>query len=425
MTAPLPAAASSRTDDAVAIPGFLLAFSLAAVVLALRAPDALTLPQFWAEDGVIFFAQQYDRALPPLFQPYAGYLLVVNRLVAWFATLFSNVHAPLIYDLAAVGIGAASIASLRRLPLPPAAFWVFLAAFALTPTNIEVFGTLTNTQWLLQFYLLLPMARFVSGEAPRRPVVACLLAAVVGLSGPFSAFAVAGAMAGLACRSLETRTRPSPRALLRNHPDMAVLLLCAIVQATLVLVLPDVQNLRASATPGWNATREVIAALQTHTLGYAWLPHAVFCGVSVLAVIGCIATARSAAARALVVAMACFVAVQLWTVASKHAAVPTAIPDLILDLGYADRYFLLFKVLFWVSLLLAVRGLSGRLRAIVLPLMLLAIGFVAVQNNDRLRRAPMADLDWKTHAQRMDRGEAVTAPINPQPWSVVVGPRKP
>ncbi|WP_313916687.1 hypothetical protein, partial [Tahibacter sp.] len=312
------------------------------------------------------------------------------------------------------------IASLRRLPLPPAAFWVFLAAFALTPTNIEVFGTLTNTQWLLQFYLLLPMARFVSGEPPARPVVACLAAALVGLSGPFSVFAIAGAIVGLTCRSLETRTLPSLRALLFAHPDMAVLLVCAIVQTTLVLVLPDTQNLRASATPGWLAAREVMAGLQTHTLGYAWFPHAVFCGLSILAVIGCIAGAASVPARALIVTVACFVAAQLWTVASKHAAVATPIPDLILDLGYADRYFLLFKVLFWVSLLLALRGILGRLRTIALPVTLVAIGIVAVQNNDHLRRPPLPDLKWREHATRMDRGEAVAAPINPAPWTVNV-----
>lgn len=403
------------------MPGLLLAFCLAAAVLALRAPDALTLPQFWAEDGLVFFVSQYGQAWPALLEPCAGYLHLLTRLVAWFATLFSNVHAPLIYNLAAIGLGAAAVASLRKLPVPASAFWIFLAALALTPTNVEVFGTLTNVQWLLQVYLLLPLARCVGGVAAPRPLVACVLAAAVGLSGPFCIFAVAGALAGLAYRSIETRAVPQLSALLRAHPEMLVLLVCSIIQASLVALWPDTQYVRAKLLPEWPAIRDMLAALQTHTFGAALMPHAVFFLLTVGAVIGSWLGAGSAQGRAFVVAVACFVGVQLWTVAGKHATVPGPL----LDLSYADRYFLLFKMTFWVWLLLGLRWLYGRLGHLALPVVVSTLALIAVINNERLRRAPLTDLNWRDHALRMDRGEAVTAPINPEPWTITVPARTP
>lgn len=417
---PVDAAVSARGQPA--LPDLLLAFSVAAVVLALRAPDALTLPQFWAEDGAKFFVQQYGHALPPLFQPVAGYLHATARLVAWFASLFPSVHAPLIYNLATIAVGAAAVAALRRLPMAPAAFWAALAALALTPTNVEVFGTLTNAQWVLQLYLLLPMARFVTGEPAKNPWAACLLAAFVGLSGPFSLFAVAGALAGRGYLAVATRRLASLREMTRDHPEMVVLAACALIQLGFTLLTPDTHGARAKLLPGWFAIRDVLAASQTHTLGYAALPHALFCLLTVAALAGAWYGAATAPQRAVVVAVACFVAIQLWTVAGKHAALPGPI----LELRYGDRYFVLFKITFWTVLVLALRALLGRQRKLALPLILLLLGGFAVVNSDNLRRTPLADLDWREHALRMDRGEAVEAPINPGGgWKVAVPARTP
>src|SRR5690348_1083211 len=85
-------------------------FAASALGLFLRAPDALLNPQFIAEDGTAFFAGQFGRLLPPLFGPVQGYWVVLDRLVAWYASFFPVILVPLVYNLSAILLAATSIA---------------------------------------------------------------------------------------------------------------------------------------------------------------------------------------------------------------------------------------------------------------------------------------------------------------------------
>src|SRR5258707_11015955 len=86
---------------------FLALSGMIFLLLVLRRPDAITNPQFWAEDGpVFFFGQISHTGLSALMVPYAGYLLGVPRLVAAFAALFPASSAPLIFNLFALAIAA-------------------------------------------------------------------------------------------------------------------------------------------------------------------------------------------------------------------------------------------------------------------------------------------------------------------------------
>ncbi|WP_312930666.1 hypothetical protein, partial [Stutzerimonas nitrititolerans] len=90
--------------------------------LAYKCNDALSTPQFWAEDATVFFSDQFGHAWPQLFSPYAGYLHTLPRLVAWAASWLSPGKAPLIYNAAAIVLCALAIAlTCRRLRnyLPP------------------------------------------------------------------------------------------------------------------------------------------------------------------------------------------------------------------------------------------------------------------------------------------------------------------
>ena len=52
-------------------------------LLVVRRADALTNPQFWAEDATIFFKTAFEQpTLASLLAPYAGYLHLVPRCVA-------------------------------------------------------------------------------------------------------------------------------------------------------------------------------------------------------------------------------------------------------------------------------------------------------------------------------------------------------
>ncbi len=82
--------------------GALLYLAAVALVVS-RRPDGITYPQFWAEDGMVWFAQAYNEgALPALLSPWTGYAQTFSRLVAAVSLLVPFRDAPLVFNVAAV-----------------------------------------------------------------------------------------------------------------------------------------------------------------------------------------------------------------------------------------------------------------------------------------------------------------------------------
>jgi len=82
-------------------------FLFACLVVVSRRPDAVLHPQFWAEDGRVFFQEAYNLGgWHSLFRPYAGYFHTVPRLGAWLALILPLAMAPLILNLIAIAIQA-------------------------------------------------------------------------------------------------------------------------------------------------------------------------------------------------------------------------------------------------------------------------------------------------------------------------------
>src|SRR3954469_13020568 len=81
------AEAGERRQLARAIVRPALRWTVAACggILFARRPDMVLNPQFWAEDGPVFFAQARIHGIAALVEPYAGYFHTVLRLVAWIA----------------------------------------------------------------------------------------------------------------------------------------------------------------------------------------------------------------------------------------------------------------------------------------------------------------------------------------------------
>src|SRR5260370_124194 len=77
-------------------------FAACALALFLKSPDAFLNPQFWAEDGAIFYAQQYGKLWPQISTPYAGYLHFIPRLFAWLLSPIPPLYLPLSYNLSAL-----------------------------------------------------------------------------------------------------------------------------------------------------------------------------------------------------------------------------------------------------------------------------------------------------------------------------------
>ena len=175
---------------------YLILFAVAFVLLALRRPDALINPQFWAEDGVEFFYTQVAYGTwHALVQPHAGYLHLIPRLVAAGSSVFPARVVPLVYNLSAFSIAAWSctIFSLpwcRPLLRSDSQRTLLCLLMATSFYADELIGTITNAQWFLFVPALLIL--ILPAEKPERSPgrvtwVAAGLVFLIGLSAPLVA----------------------------------------------------------------------------------------------------------------------------------------------------------------------------------------------------------------------------------------------
>jgi hypothetical protein len=152
--------------------------------LYLRKPGVFARPQFWAEDGSVFYYQAVVDRAPAVFKPYGGYLHLVPRLTAALAAACDPLYAPTVFLavslLLTLGVAAACFSPRVDLPCRP----LLALSLVLVPHTGEVFANLTNLQWILALgFLLLLLA-----EDARTPWQQCVdLGSVIllGLTGPF------------------------------------------------------------------------------------------------------------------------------------------------------------------------------------------------------------------------------------------------
>src|SRR5690349_287591 len=86
--------------DGFYLPALLLSFLVAALAVVSRRPDALLNPQFFAEDGNIWFADAYNQGwLRALAMTHTGYFQTLPRLGAALALAVPLQHAPLVMNL--------------------------------------------------------------------------------------------------------------------------------------------------------------------------------------------------------------------------------------------------------------------------------------------------------------------------------------
>lgn len=388
--------------------GPVVAFVGGLAVLAARAPQALSAPRFWAEDGVVFFAEQHGRSLPQLFEPYAGYLHLIPRLVAWAATALPSSAAPAVYSTVALLVGAGCLASLRVLRCWGLSLLLVLAALALTPTNGEVYGTLTNVQWLTQFYLLSRVVVLVQGPPSRRPLVRAAALVPVALTGPFCAFATVALAVGHAGRVVVERRRGR-----RWRPaltaEAVVLVAATALQALMVLRFPPAEEQRLQVSLA--TAKDLLASIQPHVLGGVVAPNELFL-VAAAALVGLAAwrfRASPPGQQAAFAALVAFLAAQL------VATVPKSSGSALVELAAGDRYFVLLKAATWwfagLALIAVLRRttLANVVALAALVSTTLALGYP-------IRRADVPDLQWGRFATEVDAGRDVTVPIWPPGW---------
>lgn len=391
---------------------YAMLFGLCLLAFALKSPDALSSPQFWAEDGAIFFQQQQGRFWPPGLTPYAGYLHTLPRLIAWLASFPTPQWAPLVYNVGAWVINASAIAFvLYAIQDARLRVIAFLALF-LAPTNGEVFGSLTNVQWHVQFFLV--AICFLPIRAPSRgwAIAASAATLLAGLTGPFSvllaaahvAFWVAGRVFPQQLGDLAPSFTGSRR------PQLFALYLAAIIQVGYIAGSDNGNTAHSFAT--------MLASIgqwtQGHLFGKPVLPTKLFlAGFAVLG-LATLCLRRNTADKGFVLALATVAVLEILLASGKQDVVG-------LDLGYGDRYFVAFKLAFWLALAMCAYEWAPRRETYFLVASALVL--VALLNPGRMARAPLEHKAWRETLDAAPPGEAITVPINPTPWAIVVQPR--
>ena len=184
--APVTRAGASRRATGAAF--WTAAFLVALALVVSRRPDGITNPQFWAEDGKLWYAQAHQHGLAALALPAAGYLQSFSRLVAGLSLAVDLRWAPLVFN------AAAAVAQ----TMPPLLLLSERFAFAIpdlrvrvlaallwigAPNGFEIQSNVTNTQTHLALLALL----LVLATPPRTSLGrACdvLLILLAGFSGP-------------------------------------------------------------------------------------------------------------------------------------------------------------------------------------------------------------------------------------------------
>jgi hypothetical protein len=150
------------------IAAFLAFLTTAAAIfllLFLRRPDALTNPQFFAEDGMIFFHDQLLFGIrQALWIPHAGYVLAVQRLTALLGSYFCPLLAPSVYNVTALTLSACCCAffilpAFRAVVRSDLVRFVVCCLFAIALDSAELIGTITQIQWFLQLTGILLLIR--------------------------------------------------------------------------------------------------------------------------------------------------------------------------------------------------------------------------------------------------------------------------
>lgn len=160
-------------------------FAIALCIVVSRRPDALFHPQFYAEDGAVFYSNAYSLGLRSIALSYRGYLHIEQRLVALFTLLVPFVWAPLVMNLFAltcqvlpVNIFLSSRFSNIALPFRLIASVIYLAL----PNSLEINANLTNVQSHLALLACLILLAPASSKLWR--VFDATLLVLISLSSP-------------------------------------------------------------------------------------------------------------------------------------------------------------------------------------------------------------------------------------------------
>jgi len=170
-----------------------LVFLIAAIILVSHRFDAMSNPQFWAEDGMKWYAEAYNLGIFPAFQiTDAGYHQIISRLTGAIAQFLPLAIVPLVFNLVALTCQTLPInlwlsARFNRfIPHRRTRALLTLPYLAL-PNAWETHTNLTNAHWYLAMLALMVVW---AQPSPRRSwqIFDLGVVSLCAVSGPFCVF---------------------------------------------------------------------------------------------------------------------------------------------------------------------------------------------------------------------------------------------
>jgi hypothetical protein len=394
-------------------------FLFACAVLVTRRPDAILDPQFWAEDGTIFFSQAYNLGwFHALFHAYAGYFHAIPRLAASLALLAPLSIAPLVTNLIAIGLWALPV---NLLLSARSAAWgslqyrgLLACSYLALPNCAEVGYGVTNSQWLvaLSAFLLL-----VAAPAKTRGIriAELFFLALAGLTGPFSLF-----LLPIAIFLAWKRRGPW------NWGSAGVLATCSILQVCGLLVVDPTRwthhplganaglfmrilggQIYFGALLGGNSL-----ANSTSPLGYVLLMIASIAGTALLAY----CFLRSGLEMKLLLVLAAMVLAGSLVSSTMNYASGQPVWEMLAESGGLRYWFFPTLACVWTILWTARSQVKGLQAASVVFLCVLCFGVV---RSWKIRTLP--DLHYTDYAKSFGaapNGTVAVIPENPQGWNI-------
>lgn len=124
------------------------------VILVVRASDTVFNPQFWAEDGPVYFMTARIQGARSLLRPYEANTYLIHRAIAYAGSFAPVRYAPAFYAYATLALTLMVLAYIARSRIQARyRGWMAIAAVCV-PSTGEVFLRFNNLHWFLGLAML-------------------------------------------------------------------------------------------------------------------------------------------------------------------------------------------------------------------------------------------------------------------------------
>jgi hypothetical protein len=366
-------------------------------------------PQFWAEDGTIFFIQQYNYGISAIFQQYAGYFHFAPRIIALLADWFFPYSViPWVYNYSSLFVTLLVISSIfsPRLIIKNKTL-LALSIVTIPHFTNEVFLNITNLQWILSLFLVVVLLK----ELPQSFLdllsdLSMLL--ISGFTGPFIIFLTPFFIFKF------FRNRE-----FYSFIILSLVLIISCVQLYSIIVNPTVDMILEKDRVAFDANNYIdLFAYRVFgnlffgiRIGYKINSYFLF--MLFLFFI------------AFIFHSSCHKKVKLYTVYFMIFALLILIatfykfksnPTILIPAGNATRYFYIPNLMITWSLIINIEQNFFKSTLISLLLIIILLSSLSSEFHSK----PLVNYNWKSYSQKIGKEDNLEIPINPSSWRIMV-----